>query len=74
MGTTTIQVSHELIDALRFKKMRDKESYEEIIWDLLEDSKVVGEETKKEIRQGLAEIRAGKTISLEQLKKKYTVR
>lgn len=74
METTTIQVTRELTNALRFKKMYDKESYEDIIWDLIEDSKEVNEETKKEIAQGLVEIRAGKTISLEQLKKKYSLR
>ncbi|MBI4140359.1 hypothetical protein HY485_00835 [Candidatus Woesearchaeota archaeon] len=74
METTTIQVTRELVNALRFKKMYDKESYEDIIWDLLEDSKEVNEETKNDIAVGLAEIRAGKTVSLEHVKRKYNLR
>ncbi|MBI4141716.1 hypothetical protein HY484_02210 [Candidatus Woesearchaeota archaeon] len=74
METTTIQVTRELVNALRFKKMYDKESYEDIIWELLEDSKEVNEETKRDIGVGLAEIRAGKTVSLKQIKRKYHLR
>ena len=32
---TTIQVSEELLDELKIRKISDKESYEEIIWDLI---------------------------------------
>ena len=34
---TTIQISSELKEALRKRKLHVKESYEDIIWDLLED-------------------------------------
>jgi len=74
METTTVQLTRELVNALRFKKMYDKESYEDIIWDLLEDSKEVNSETKGDIAVGLAEIRAGKTVSLEKIKTKYNLR
>ena len=71
MTTTTIQVSHELVKALLTRKMYDKESYEDVIWDLFEDSREVNEETKRDIEIGIAEIKAGKTVPLEQIKKKY---
>ena len=74
METTTVQLTRELVNALRFKKMYDKESYEDIIWDLLEDSKEVNSETKRDIAVGLAEIRAGKAVSLEKIKTKYNLR
>ena len=66
---TTIQVSGKLIEELRNKKMYDKESYEDIIWDLIEDSMELSEETKKHIEQSKKEIVKGKTVSLEQVKK-----
>ena len=70
MDNTTIQVSKELIGALKNRKMYDKESYEDVIWDLLEDSMEISNETKKDIRKAEREIRAGKTYSLEQVKKR----
>ncbi|MBI2134065.1 hypothetical protein HYU11_05270 [Candidatus Woesearchaeota archaeon] len=67
--TTTIQVSEKLVEQLKIRKMYDKESYEDIIWDLLEDSKELSEETKRHIEQSRKEIEEGKTKTLEQIKK-----
>jgi len=69
MGTT-IQISKELVEKLKAMKMTEKESYEEIIWDLLEDSLELSEETKRNILQSEKEIKEGKTASLEAVKKK----
>ena len=66
---TTIQVSNKKVDELKSKKMYDKESYEEVIWDLIEDTMELSEETKREIEQSRAEIKAGKCKTLEQVKK-----
>lgn len=71
---TTIQVSNSLVEALRNKKMYDKESYEDIIWDLLEDSMELSDETKKHIEQSKKEILEGKTVSLEEIKKRLKIR
>jgi predicted transcriptional regulator len=68
---TTIQVSAELQQALTKKKMYTKETYEEVIWDLLEDTMELSEETKRDIEKSLDDIKHGRTISLEELKKKY---
>jgi RNA polymerase-interacting CarD/CdnL/TRCF family regulator len=67
---TTIQVSNKLMEELQNRKMYGKESYEELIWDLLEDSMELSEETKRHIKQSEEEIREGKTISLSEVKKK----
>jgi RNA polymerase-interacting CarD/CdnL/TRCF family regulator len=67
---TTIQVSTELIKQLKAKKLYDKESYEEIIRDLLEDGMELSEETKKHIKQSEQDIKAGKTVSLAAVKKR----
>lgn len=66
---TTIQVSEKLVEQLKNRKMNDKESYEYVIWDLLEDTMELSEETKKHIEQSRKEVAAGKTKSLEQVKK-----
>ena len=67
---TTIQISRELLDKLKMRKLSEKESYERVIWDLIEDSMELSEETKKNIAQSEREIKEGKTVSLEEVKKK----
>ena len=67
---TTIQVSENLLDTLKQRKLYDKESYEEVIWDLVEDSKEVSKETKLEIEQARADIKAGKFFTRWQVKKR----
>ncbi len=66
---TTIQVSEKLMEELKNKKMYSKESYEEIIWDLLEDTMELSEETKRHIKQSEKEIKEGKTVTLAEVKK-----
>jgi len=70
MATTTIQVSTELVNNLKTRRMYDKESYEDIIWDLLEDSMELSEETKRDIKQAEKEFKEGKTVTLAEVKKK----
>lgn len=66
---TTIQVSRGLLETLQKRKLYGKESYEEVIWDLVEDSMELSEETKRNIEKSRAEIKAGKTYTHEQVKK-----
>ncbi|MBU2562096.1 MAG: hypothetical protein KKF68_00335 [Nanoarchaeota archaeon] len=70
---TTIQISRELLTKLQLMKIHNKESYEDLIWDLIEDRMEFSEETKKNIEQSEKEIKQGKTISLEELKKKHKI-
>jgi len=70
---TTIQVSKELIEKLKLMKMHQKESYENIIWDLLEDRMELSEETKKNIAQSEKEIKEGKTHKWEDVKKELKI-
>lgn len=67
---TTIQISEELQRALTKRKLFDKETYEEVIWDALEDTMELSEETKKNIKQAEKDIQEGNTVPMEQLKKK----
>ncbi|MDG6218910.1 MAG: hypothetical protein QCI00_05675 [Candidatus Thermoplasmatota archaeon] len=66
---TTIQISNSLKKELLKRKFFKKETYEEVIWDLIEDNRELSEETKKEIAQSRAEYKAGKTHTLEKIKK-----
>jgi len=67
---TTIQVSQELASELRNRKMFDNESYETVIWDLIEDTMELSEETKRDIKQAEEEYKQGKFHTLEEVKKK----
>ena len=71
---TTIQISKELKNELSKKKFSDRETYESIIWDLLEDTMELSEKTKKEIEESRAEIKAGKVFSLSQIKKELKIK
>lgn len=73
MATTTIQISTDLLKELKARKMYVKESYEEVIWDLLEDTMELSEETKKNIEQSLKDIREGRTYTLEEVKKMHNL-
>ena len=70
---TTIQISTDLLEELRNRKMYSKESYEEVIWDLLEDTMELSEETKRHIQEAEADIKAGRTITLAQVKKELDI-
>lgn len=69
MATTTIQITTQLKDKLENLKLFQKESYEEVIWDLVEDSMELSEETKRNIITARKEIESGKFITHEELKK-----
>jgi predicted CopG family antitoxin len=66
---TTIQISDNLQKELAKRKMFDRETYEEVIWDLVEDTMELNEETKKELAQSRKEAKQGKTYTLGQVKK-----
>lgn len=66
---TTIQVSGKLLAALKVKKIAEKESYEELIWNLIEDTTELSEETRKELELARLQAKHGKTHSMESIKK-----
>ena len=65
MESTTIQISKELLESLKSRKMYDKESYEDIIRDLLEDTMELSEQTIANIKKSEADIKAGKIKTLK---------
>ncbi len=74
MGITTIQISSALRDALSKMKFFASETYEEIIWSLIEDRMELSEETKKAILEAEKDIKAGRVYTLEEVKKELGLR
>jgi hypothetical protein len=66
---TTIQISKSLQKELLKRKFFNKETYEEVIWDMIEDTKELSDQTKKELAQARAEVKAGKVHKLAKVKK-----
>ncbi len=73
MDTTTIQISKDLLQDLKSRKMYDKESYEDIIKDLMEDTMELSEQTLANIRKSEADIKAGRVHTLEEVEKRLGV-
>jgi predicted transcriptional regulator len=67
---TTIQITDGLQKALLKRKMFNKETYEEVIWNLIEDNMELSEETKRDIEEARNEIKLGKFVTLEEAKKR----
>jgi len=63
---TTIQISDQVKQILDKMKIMQRESYNDVIEILLEDSKELSEQTKRELREREKE----KTISHEEVKKR----
>lgn len=70
---TTIQISHNLLEKLVKMKMHEKESYESIIWDLIEDRLEFSEETKRNLAQSEKEIKEGKVHKWKDVKKDLNI-
>ena len=66
---TTIQVSENLQNALKIRKLYEKESYEEVIWNLIEDTTELSKEAKIMLRKAEEDIKYGKVHTFEQVKK-----
>jgi hypothetical protein len=66
---TTIQISKKLQQELLKRKFFNKETYEEIIWDIIEDTAELNEQTKKEIAEARTQIKEGKYHTLAKVKK-----
>jgi predicted transcriptional regulator len=67
MEITTIQISKSLLEELKSRKMYDKESYEDIIKDLLEDTMELSEETLANIKKSEEDIKEGRFKTLSEV-------
>ena len=70
---TTIQVSEELKKRLDSLKLVKSETYEDVIWDLVEDRLELSEATLAAIRASEEDVKAGRTISLEDVRRDLAI-
>ena len=68
-----IEISKDIQKELDKRKISSDDTYEEIIWDLLEDTMELSEETKKRIENARKEIEQGKFLTLKQFKEKLDI-
>jgi len=66
---TSIQISEKLQRELVKRKLFDKETYEDVIWDLIESVRELSEETKREIDEARKEIKKGRVHTLADVRK-----
>ena len=67
MMTPTIQISKDLLQDLKSRKMYDKESYEDIIRDLIEDTMELSQQTLENIKKSEEDIKHGRVKTLAEV-------
>ena len=72
---TTIQVKEETLERLKFFKVSTKESYDEVINNVLDEIEdgMLSDDALKGIRIGLREIKEGKGESIEKVAKELGI-
>ena len=69
MAITTIQVDVEVKNKLESLKLSDRDTFNDVIKELIEDTMELNEITKKEISESIAQIQRGEFVSHEDLGK-----
>jgi predicted transcriptional regulator len=69
MNATTIQIDKKIKEVLERKRIHPRETFNDIIERLIEDSEELDEKTKKELEKARKEIRNGKFKTHEQVGK-----
>ena len=69
MATTTVQLSTGVKRTLEKMKLHPRETFNDVLERLLEDLSELDEATKKEIEQARAEIRSGRYLTSDQVRK-----
>ncbi len=70
---TSIQISRELLEKLKNMKISDKESYENLIWDLIEDRMELNEQTKKRILMAEKDVQEGRIHKWGDVKRELSI-
>ncbi|MFH1823291.1 MAG: hypothetical protein ABH817_01070 [archaeon] len=68
--TTTIQISNQVKQTLDKMKLFERETYNGVIENMIENSLELNEKTKKEIEEAIKQVRSGQTISHEEVGKR----
>jgi uncharacterized protein with von Willebrand factor type A (vWA) domain len=71
MEKTTIQINTQTLERLKMAKQYDRESYEEVINNVLDEveEETLSDKEIEEIKQSLEEVKQGKIKSIEQVAK-----
>lgn len=69
MATTTIQLSRDLKRSLERMKIHPRETFNDVLERVLEDLRELDRQTLAEVEGARAEIRAGKYLTQEQVRK-----
>ena len=64
---TTIQISEELLESLKRRKLHAKETYEDVIWDLLEDQLSLKDSILKDISKGIKDYESGNYFTMDEV-------
>ena len=70
---TTIRITKKLKQELDRLKVSARETYNQIIEDLVEDTYELSEQTKKELEEGLKDIKNGRVYTQEEIEKEFGV-
>lgn len=70
---TTIQITHDLREVLKMRKISPSESYENVIWDLIEDNQALSEEAKRSIVMAEMDIKEGRVHKWGDVKKELDI-
>lgn len=76
MEKTTIQISNETLNRLKSLKVVERQSYDDILNNLIdnnEEDEILTEEEIEGIKRGLEDIKHGRTISIEKLAKEMGI-
>lgn len=69
--STTIQISDNVKQILDRRKIFERETYNEVIMNMIEDEMELNERTKKEIEEARKRINKGEFVTLEEVEKKF---
>ena len=68
---TTIQISNDVKKTLDRMRIFERETYNEIIENMIEDNLELNKRTKKELLEAKSRVDKGEFISLEEIEKKF---
>ena len=67
---TTIQVSKKTKEMLEKLKISSRDSYNDVIEQLIEDSQELSEEAMKDVEAALEDVKQGRIVSHEEVKRR----
>jgi len=66
---TTIQISDELRALLVKRKLNSRETFEGVIFDLIEDTLELSEQAKRDLEEAEKDVAAGRVFTHDEVKK-----